>query len=198
MLKKRCRGGIFIVYIKTDFFQNRIDELNNRVIQLELANRKMRESNVKMQARVEQEEEYISNMLLKRIRKLKSDKESIALKYEQEEEMLTNSLSKKLFQLEKQRDELITRLNMEQNSMMESLLQKVRKLESEMRQNQTVLFFYKIKVLTYIIYFSFWISYEKTKLIWKTLWNKSKNLYLIVLANESLNWKEKNAICARC
>lgn len=74
----------------------------------------MRESNVKMQARVEQEgkngkvnwnpnygisEEYISNLLLKRIQKLKTDKESIALKYEEEEEQLTNTLSKKLHQV---------------------------------------------------------------------------------------------------
>lgn len=59
----------------------------------------MRETNVKMQARVEQEEEYISNLLLKRIQKLKTDKESIALKYEEEEEQLTNNLSKKLHQV---------------------------------------------------------------------------------------------------
>lgn len=59
----------------------------------------MRETNVKMQARVEQEEEYISNMLLKRIQKLKSDKESIALKYEEEEEHLTNDLTRKLSQV---------------------------------------------------------------------------------------------------
>lgn len=52
-----------------------------------------------MQVRVEQEEEYISNMLLKRIQKLKTDKELLALKYEQEEEFLTNDLMRKLSQV---------------------------------------------------------------------------------------------------
>ncbi|KAI6214989.1 hypothetical protein M3Y94_00332800 [Aphelenchoides besseyi] len=100
---------------------------------------RMRETNVKMQARVEQEEEYISNMLLKRIQKLKSDKESIALKYEEEEENLTNTLSKKLFQLEKQRDELLNRISTQQSTTIDSLLLKVRKLEAEVRQNQKTL-----------------------------------------------------------
>lgn len=76
-----------------------MEELNNRVATLEATNKRIRETNVKMQARVEQEEEYISNMLLKRIQKLKSDKESIALKYEEEEEHLTNDLTRKLSQV---------------------------------------------------------------------------------------------------
>jgi hypothetical protein len=37
----------------------RIDDLNSRVAHLESTNKKMRENNVKMQARVEQEEEFI-------------------------------------------------------------------------------------------------------------------------------------------
>lgn len=50
-------------------------------------------------AKAEQEEEFISNMLLKRIQKLKNDKEALALKYEQEEEFLTNDLTRKLSQV---------------------------------------------------------------------------------------------------
>ncbi|KAI6188041.1 hypothetical protein M3Y98_00310800 [Aphelenchoides besseyi] len=119
--------------------EGRVEELNVRITQLEVLNKRMRETNVKMQARVEQEEEYISNMLLKRIQKLKSDKESIALKYEEEEENLTNTLSKKLFQLEKQRDELLNRISTQQSTTIDSLLLKVRKLEAEVRQNQKTL-----------------------------------------------------------
>jgi coiled-coil domain-containing protein 6 len=48
------------------------------------------------QARAEQEEEYISNSLMKKISELKKEKEALALNYEQEEECLTNELSKKL------------------------------------------------------------------------------------------------------
>lgn len=51
------------------------------------------------QARAEQEEEYISNTLLKKIQALKKEKETLALNYEQEEECLTNDLSRKLSQV---------------------------------------------------------------------------------------------------
>ena len=51
------------------------------------------------QARAEQEEEYISNTLLKKIQALKKEKETLAMNYEQEEEYLTNDLSRKLMQV---------------------------------------------------------------------------------------------------
>ena len=51
------------------------------------------------QARAEQEEEFISNTLLKKIQLLKKEKESLAMNYEQEEEFLTNDLSRKLLQV---------------------------------------------------------------------------------------------------
>lgn len=47
----------------------------------------------------EQQEEYISNTLLKKIQALKNEKEQLARNYEQEEEYLTNDLSRKLFQV---------------------------------------------------------------------------------------------------
>ena len=51
------------------------------------------------QAKAEQEEEFISNTLLKKIQRLKKEKESLAMNYEQEEEFLTNDLSRKLHQV---------------------------------------------------------------------------------------------------
>ena len=51
------------------------------------------------QARAEQEEEFISNTLLKKIHSLKKEKEALAVNYEQEEEFLTNDLSRKLAQV---------------------------------------------------------------------------------------------------
>jgi len=47
----------------------------------------------------EQQEEYISNTLLKKIEALKNEKEQLARNYEQEEEFLTNDLSRKLMQV---------------------------------------------------------------------------------------------------
>ena len=51
------------------------------------------------QAKAEQEEEFISNTLMKKIQALKKEKEILAMNYEQEEEYLTNDLSKKLSQV---------------------------------------------------------------------------------------------------
>ena len=51
------------------------------------------------QARAEQEEEFISNTLLKKINDLKKEKETLAKNYEQEEEFLTNDLTRKLLQV---------------------------------------------------------------------------------------------------
>ena len=51
------------------------------------------------QAQAEQEEEFISNTLMKKIHLLKKEKEALAVNYEQEEEFLTNDLSRKLTQV---------------------------------------------------------------------------------------------------
>ena len=57
------------------------------------------QASVHIQAKAEQEEEFISNTLLKKIQALKKEKENLALNYEQEEECLTNDLSRKLNQV---------------------------------------------------------------------------------------------------
>lgn len=51
---------------------------------------------VAQQARAEQEEEFISNTLFKKIQALQKEKETLAVNYEKEEEFLTNELSRKL------------------------------------------------------------------------------------------------------
>ncbi|KAH8034622.1 hypothetical protein HPB51_026149 [Rhipicephalus microplus] len=92
--------------------QKRVDSLQqeNRVLKMELEtyrlrvktlqeqNRALRQVSVNIQAKAEQEEEFISNTLLKKIQALKKEKETLALNYEQEEECLTNDLSRKLNQ----------------------------------------------------------------------------------------------------
>lgn len=54
------------------------------------------------QARAEQEEEFISNTLFKKIQALQKEKETLAVNYEKEEEFLTNELSRKLMQVSAQ------------------------------------------------------------------------------------------------
>lgn len=55
--------------------------------------------NFLQQARAEQEEEFISNTLFKKIQALQKEKETLAVNYEKEEEFLTNELSRKLMQV---------------------------------------------------------------------------------------------------
>lgn len=83
-----------------------VDALKFRVKFLLEENKKIRSAYVNIQARAEQEEEFISNTLLKQIESLKKEKETIALKYEQEEECLTNDLNRKLNQLLAEKAEL--------------------------------------------------------------------------------------------
>ncbi|TMS36902.1 hypothetical protein L596_003962 [Steinernema carpocapsae] len=113
-----------------------VQQMKSKVSLLETQNKHIRESAVRMQARVEQEEEYISNMLLKRIQKLKNDKENLALMYEQEEEYLTNDLTRKLSQLENERNQLAARLDQEQTWVESNLLEKIRRLEAEIQTHQ--------------------------------------------------------------
>ena len=70
-----------------------------KVKSLQEENRHLRQDAVQIQAKAEQEEEFISNTLLKKIQALKKEKENLALNYEQEEECLTNDLSRKLDQV---------------------------------------------------------------------------------------------------
>lgn len=113
--------------------------LRARIDSLTQLNKTIREKSVRLHAKAEQEEEFISNMLLKRIQKLKNDKEALALKYEQEEEFLTNDLTRKLSQLQSERDELAGQVEAEQSWVVDTLLVKIRKLEAEISANHSAL-----------------------------------------------------------
>ena len=92
-----------------------------------------------IQAKAEQEEEFISNTLLKKIHSLKKEKESLALNYEQEEECLTNDLSRKLNQLRQEKLQLEHTLEQEQECLVNKLMRKIEKLETETSCKQTTL-----------------------------------------------------------
>ncbi|CAG0890901.1 unnamed protein product [Darwinula stevensoni] len=125
--------------------QKRIESLQqaNKVLRLELEsfklrvkalveeNKTLKQQSVTIQARAEQEEEYISNTLLKKIQSLKKEKETLALNYEQEEECLTNDLSRKLNQLKQEKVQLEQTLEQEQECLVNKLMRKIEKLEAE-------------------------------------------------------------------
>lgn len=131
--------------------QKRIESLQqqNRVLKVELdtyklrvkalqeENRNLRQASVIIQAKAEQEEEFISNTLLKKIQALKKEKETLAHHYEQEEECLTNDLSRKLMQLRQEKCKLEQTLEQEQECLVNKLMRKIEKLEAETSAKQS-------------------------------------------------------------
>ena len=86
-----------------------------------------------LQTTSEQEEEMITNSLLKKISTLQKEKEYLLLKVEEEEEMITNQLQKKLKQLQKEKIELENTLEQEQ----ESMVNRLQKQLDDLMNNQT-------------------------------------------------------------
>ncbi|GAB1597842.1 coiled-coil domain-containing protein 6-like isoform X1 [Argonauta hians] len=131
----------------------RIDSLQqeNKVLKVELdtyklkcktlqeENRELRKASVNIQARAEQEEEFICNTLLKKIQSLRKEKEALAMNYEQEEEYLTNDLSRKLMQLRQEKVELEQTLEKEQEYQVNKLMRKIEKLEADTLAKQATL-----------------------------------------------------------
>ncbi|XP_044751466.1 coiled-coil domain-containing protein 6 isoform X1 [Coccinella septempunctata] len=131
--------------------QKRIESLQqqNRVLKVELdtyklrvkalqeENKGLRQASVIIQAKAEQEEEFISNTLLKKIQALKKEKESLAHHYEREEECLTNDLSRKLTQLRQEKCRLEQTLEQEQECLVNRLMRKIEKLEAETLAKQS-------------------------------------------------------------
>ena len=108
-----------------------VESLKLRIKCLTEENKSLRTAYVTIQAKAEQEEEFISNTLLKQIEVLKKEKETLALKYEQEEECLTNELSRKLNQLVAEKVQLEKTLEHEQETLVSKLMRKIDKLEGE-------------------------------------------------------------------
>jgi coiled-coil domain-containing protein 6 len=114
-----------------------IETFKMRIKALQEENKELRKASVNIQARAEQEEEYISNKLLKKIQSLKKEKETLANNYEREEEYLTNDLSRKLNQLRNEKVQLEQTLEQEQEHMVNKLMRKIEKLEAETSAKQT-------------------------------------------------------------
>merc|ERR1712223_368801 len=103
---------------------------------LQEENRHLRQDAVQIQAKAEQEEEFISNTLLKKIQALKKEKENLAINYEQEEEYLTNDLSRKLDQLRQEKVQLEHTFEQEQEALVNKLWKRMDQLETEKRSLQ--------------------------------------------------------------
>eukprot|EP00210_Caulerpa_lentillifera_P005429 g5191.t1 len=93
-----------------------------------------KEQNLITQAKIEQEEECISNKLFKRLEKLKNEKQLLANEVEQEEEFLTNTLQKKLEKLNKEKVDLENQLETEQEYIVNKLQKQLEFLNSEKKK----------------------------------------------------------------
>ncbi|KAJ3262067.1 hypothetical protein HK103_003923 [Boothiomyces macroporosus] len=87
---------------------------------------------VKIQTSAEEEEEFISNTLLKRIETLQKEKQALLVKVEAEEEKITNQLQKKLNQLQREKVQMEITLEQEQ----ECIVNKLQKQVEELKANQ--------------------------------------------------------------
>ncbi|KAG1458249.1 hypothetical protein G6F46_006857 [Rhizopus delemar] len=96
-------------------------------------NKALKQIAVEMNAVAEQEEEYISNKLLKRISGLKKEKSELLLQVEQEEEYMTNMLQKKLNQLQREKIDMENSLEQEQ----EYIVNKLQKQLDSLRAQQS-------------------------------------------------------------
>ncbi|XP_051724491.1 coiled-coil domain-containing protein 6a [Ctenopharyngodon idella] len=145
--------GVVISQSRLEELTNRLASLQqeNKVLKIELEtfklkckalqeeNRDLRKASVTIQARAEQEEEFISNTLFKKIQALQKEKETLAVNYEKEEEFLTNDLSRKLMQLQHEKAELEQHLEQEQEFQVNKLMKKIKKLENDTISKQLTL-----------------------------------------------------------
>ena len=155
--------------IQYEHLVKRLDSLTqeNRVLQIELQTYKLRlkssqqeikqlkqfvlipsffnesvflcSESVHMQVKAEQEEEFISNTLFKKIQELKKEKETLANNYEREEEFLTNDLSRKLQQIREEKQSLEHSLEQEQATQINQLMKRIQRLEAETFNKQNTL-----------------------------------------------------------
>ncbi|KAI7796883.1 coiled-coil domain-containing protein 6b [Triplophysa rosa] len=146
-------SSVLISPFRLEELKNRLASLQqeNKVLKIELETFKLkckslqeenidlRRASVTMQARAEQEEEFISNTLFKKIQALQKEKETLAVNYEKEEEFLTNELSRKLMQLQHEKAELEQHLEQEQEFQVNKLMKKIKKLENDTITKQLTL-----------------------------------------------------------
>ncbi|KAJ9445135.1 PH domain-containing rcdII [Diplonema papillatum] len=110
-------------------------DLCSRLAVKESEVKELRTSATALQRQVEEEEEYITNGLIKRLAHLRREKEQLAKQVETEEEFLTNSLQKQLQQVSKEKLDLERHLQKER----EFILTKLRaQLDQAIEQKQSL------------------------------------------------------------
>lgn len=123
-----------VMLAQQESLEVQIEALKQKVATLTEENKELRRNSVTIQQQAEQEEEFISNTLLKKIQRLKQEKESLAINYEQEEEFLTNDLSKKLQRVKAEKVEMEKSFEAESEAICNRLTAKINNLEKQLKE----------------------------------------------------------------
>lgn len=122
--------------------QRELDREKHRNTKLTAQLKRQTQLQGQLQLQAEQEEEYITNKLMKRLQALKHEKDELARQVEVEEEMITNALTKKLQKVKEEKVNLENQLEWEQEYIVNKLqkqlsavLEEKRVLESRLMEN---------------------------------------------------------------
>ncbi|KAF6773706.1 hypothetical protein AHF37_07640 [Paragonimus kellicotti] len=121
---------------KNRVLKTEIETLKSKIKDLAEVTQQLPRNSVNIQAEAEQEDEYISNTLLKKITELKKEKESLTINYEQEEDCLINQSNRKFTQLREENVALERTLAREQEDEVNKLKLRIEKLEADMNNKQ--------------------------------------------------------------
>jgi len=126
--------------------QRQLEKEVYRNTQLTAQLKRQSKLNEQLQLQAEQEEEYLTNKLMKRLTELKREKEELARQVEMEEEMITNKLSKKLEKVKQEKVNLENLLEQEQEYIVNKLqkqlsavLDEKRALETQLREGTSTI-----------------------------------------------------------
>ncbi|KAF6772024.1 hypothetical protein AHF37_09294 [Paragonimus kellicotti] len=119
---------------KNRVLKTEIETPKSKIKDLAEVTQQLRRNSVNIQAKAEQEEEYISNTLLKKITELKKEKESLTINYEQEEDCLINQSNRKFTQLRQEKVALERTLAREQEDQVSKLKLRIEKIGSRYEQ----------------------------------------------------------------
>ena len=115
--------------------QDQIQTLSVKVTALMQDNADLRKKNYQILITTEQEEEYVSNMLLRQIHKMRKEKGEALDLAEKEEEYLTMLMSKKLHQLQQEKILLENTMEAEQEFLVNKLYKQIEILSNKQRRH---------------------------------------------------------------
>eukprot|EP00475_Leptophrys_vorax_P024320 TRINITY_DN3354_c0_g1_i3.p1 TRINITY_DN3354_c0_g1~~TRINITY_DN3354_c0_g1_i3.p1 ORF type:complete len:194 (-),score=56.66 TRINITY_DN3354_c0_g1_i3:353-934(-) len=92
---------------------------------------RLKEQQLRQHVEIEQEEEFITNKLLKTLRNLEKEKNQILMEIDREQEYLTNTLHRRMSQIMREKKDLENQLKVEQDYISLNLQKKIDAVRAE-------------------------------------------------------------------